>query len=170
VNHYQYVPNPIGWVDPLGLTAQKESAARQLSAVASPQRQTMPPATPNSRNIPDDYDIISDSYLGSKFYSTPSPNGGSVHVSTGPITQGDFARIADNYHGTVDILTGTHGDAEGNLYPHRAFYDEDLERWGGKQNINVHDVTTMDKVQVRHVMDNKDTTICAWCYSEKTKF
>ena len=48
VNHYQYVPNPIGWVDPLGLTAQKESAARQLSAVASPQRQTMPPATPNA--------------------------------------------------------------------------------------------------------------------------
>ena len=51
INHYQYVPNPIGWVDPLGLTAQKESAARQLSAVASPQRQTMPPVTPNADSI-----------------------------------------------------------------------------------------------------------------------
>ena len=34
-NSYQYVPNPTSWVDPLGLTAQKESPTRQTEAVAN---------------------------------------------------------------------------------------------------------------------------------------
>ncbi|WP_238152046.1 RHS repeat-associated core domain-containing protein [Microbulbifer sp. A4B17] len=35
VNNYQYTPNPIVWVDPLGLTAQKESSTRQAGSVAA---------------------------------------------------------------------------------------------------------------------------------------
>src|SRR5690606_34353035 len=35
INNYQYVPNPIHWIDPLGLTAEKESPSRQAEAIGS---------------------------------------------------------------------------------------------------------------------------------------
>ncbi|WP_232772605.1 polymorphic toxin type 46 domain-containing protein, partial [Psychromonas sp. Urea-02u-13] len=38
-NNYQYVPNPVGWVDPMGLTAAKEDPARQRKAIADPVKQ-----------------------------------------------------------------------------------------------------------------------------------
>ncbi|ABC27381.1 Rhs family protein [Hahella chejuensis KCTC 2396] len=34
-NAYQYAPNPVGWVDPFGLTAKKESPKRQFDAIAA---------------------------------------------------------------------------------------------------------------------------------------
>lgn len=34
-NNYQYVPNPIRWVDPFGLTAKKEDPARQPNSIAA---------------------------------------------------------------------------------------------------------------------------------------
>ncbi|WP_444930190.1 RHS repeat-associated core domain-containing protein [Microbulbifer sp. SSSA002] len=44
-NSYQYVPNPVGWVDPSGLTATKEGPYRQVNAIARPQVQKA--AVPN---------------------------------------------------------------------------------------------------------------------------
>ena len=41
VNNYQYAPNPVGWVDPLGLMCKEKD-----------------------NYIPDDYDILSDSFIG----------------------------------------------------------------------------------------------------------
>ncbi|WP_444929710.1 RHS repeat domain-containing protein [Microbulbifer sp. SSSA002] len=38
-NSYQYVPNPVEWVDPSGLTAAKEDPSRQVNAIAGPQVQ-----------------------------------------------------------------------------------------------------------------------------------
>ncbi|WP_444943654.1 RHS repeat-associated core domain-containing protein [Microbulbifer sp. ZKSA006] len=38
-NSYQYVPNPVEWVDPSGLTAAKEDSYRQINAIAGPQVQ-----------------------------------------------------------------------------------------------------------------------------------
>jgi len=37
LNLYQYCPNPVEWVDPLGLTAAKEDPGRQKNAVAKTQ-------------------------------------------------------------------------------------------------------------------------------------
>ncbi|ABC30010.1 Rhs family protein [Hahella chejuensis KCTC 2396] len=34
-NAYQYAPNPVGWVDPFGLTAKKEDPGRQMSAISA---------------------------------------------------------------------------------------------------------------------------------------
>jgi hypothetical protein len=41
----QYCPNPVGWVDPLGLTAAKEDPNRQVNAVANVQQQMVPGST-----------------------------------------------------------------------------------------------------------------------------
>ncbi|WP_444929141.1 RHS repeat-associated core domain-containing protein [Microbulbifer sp. SSSA002] len=38
-NSYQYAPNPLEWVDPLGLTAAKENTNRYVNSVAGPQVQ-----------------------------------------------------------------------------------------------------------------------------------
>ena len=37
-NLYRYVPNPIQWVDPLGLTAEKEDPFRQFDALVKAQQ------------------------------------------------------------------------------------------------------------------------------------
>jgi len=52
LNNYQYVPNPVGWVDPFGLSCKE------------------------GRNdvIPDNYDILSDSYYGSHGFLIPDGN------------------------------------------------------------------------------------------------
>ncbi|BFM08549.1 RHS repeat-associated core domain-containing protein [Halioxenophilus aromaticivorans] len=159
INNYKYVVNPVQWTDPLGLTAAKEDPNRQVRAISRPKE-----------IIPPDYDPLTDSYEGSKFYSKSTVEGGRVHVSTDAITQNDFARIVDNSSGQVDILTGTHGTPDGDLVYKPAFYDEDFARWGGAPNVNVHDVSKMSNSQIKSIIDNKDTTICAWCFSEKSKF
>ena len=48
INNYLYTPNPINWIDPMGLTPEKEATDRQANAVAQAQDQTMPPAAPNA--------------------------------------------------------------------------------------------------------------------------
>jgi uncharacterized protein RhaS with RHS repeats len=39
LNQYQYCPNPVEWVDPLGLTAEKEDPDRQVKAVSDVVKQ-----------------------------------------------------------------------------------------------------------------------------------
>ena len=36
-NNYEYAPNPVGWVDPLGLTRNKEEADRQAKSITAAQ-------------------------------------------------------------------------------------------------------------------------------------
>ncbi len=35
INNYQYATNPVQWIDPFGLTAQKEDPARQANSIAT---------------------------------------------------------------------------------------------------------------------------------------
>lgn len=46
-NNYQYVPNPVGWVDPLGLSSKE------------------PPEVCPKKSIPDDYDLAEDMHVNS---------------------------------------------------------------------------------------------------------
>jgi RHS repeat-associated protein len=49
LNPYQYVPNPTGWVDPFGLTAQKENKNRQTNSIAASKPDFyVGPSGPNS--------------------------------------------------------------------------------------------------------------------------
>jgi hypothetical protein len=68
----------------------------------------------------------------------------------------------------VDVLTGTHGDEYGGLSPERKFYEEDLEKWKGNQNVTVTDVTGMSEDKVKDIINSNSDTVCAWCFSEKT--
>ena len=51
LNNYQYAPNPIAWIDPMGLTVAKESSTRQSDAVTSPQRQKFSVLGANGRVV-----------------------------------------------------------------------------------------------------------------------
>jgi hypothetical protein len=103
------------------------------------------------------------------FYHATTNTGGDVYVSTGPISQGDFASIVDNASGNVNILTGTHGDVNGGLFREINFFREDFNRWGTLPNVHVFDVTQMTIPQIRNVLLEPGTNICAWCYSERCK-
>lgn len=78
-NNYQYVPNPTGWVDPLGLTAVKEDPARAAKALTIPQHYVFH-ATTNvgaTRGVLSGIDprfLNPSSRFGAAFYIASSPN------------------------------------------------------------------------------------------------
>ena len=47
LNQYQYCPNPVEWIDPLGLTAAKEDPSRQVKAITDPSRMLPAPKDSN---------------------------------------------------------------------------------------------------------------------------
>ena len=184
LNLYAYVANnPINYVDPSGYCGESKTGMRE----------TLRPALGSS----DFVDIVSD-YVspadiqtnpGSPlFYSVPNKNGGRVHVSTAPITQNDFTAIVNDGVRNVDaknkskiffwqkskvyILTGTHGDLDGNLIPERAFYEEDKASFEGLKNVKVIDITKikiLKEWRISMIMNKKGEIINAWCYSERSK-
>ncbi len=85
------------------------------------------------------------------------------------IDQSDFARLVDNYHGRVNILTGTHGDDFGNLTRKKDFFVEDLRKWNGKPNVDIIDVFTLTSGQFKKAVNAPGRVICAWCFSERSK-
>jgi RHS repeat-associated protein len=56
LNNYQYAPNPIGWVDPLGLKNVKENGPNNIDGKASPSLQGGPEEPPSvGQSKPDFY-------------------------------------------------------------------------------------------------------------------
>ena len=56
LNNYQYAPNPIGWVDPLGLKNVKENGPNNIEGKASPSLQGGPEEPPGvGQSKPDFY-------------------------------------------------------------------------------------------------------------------
>ncbi|HEY9059584.1 MAG TPA: kelch repeat-containing protein [Pseudobacteroides sp.] len=103
------------------------------------------------------------------FYSVPNKSGGKIHVSTWEIKQKHFANIIDDAEGEVHLLTGTHGDLDGNLLPDKEFFDFDFARWGSKSNVNVHDVIKMSDDELAEILNNRSGDIVAgWCRSERS--
>jgi RHS repeat-associated protein len=72
VNNYRYAPNPVGWVDPWGLTATKEDPSRQEKAITDPARLLLPPKTltPEMPGAPIISVILP---AGTKFYQAVAP-------------------------------------------------------------------------------------------------
>ena len=91
-------------------------------------------------------------------------------MSTPVISQADFASLVNprNAGGPIAVLSGTHGTRAGNFIPERAFFDQDLARWGGTPGVNVYDVTRLNAAQLQAVLNSPGRIICAWCYSERS--
>lgn len=103
-----------------------------------------------------------------EFYSVTNSNGGQIHVSTAPIDQYSFTDIVTNAKGQVNILSGTHGDIDGMLLAERQFLMEDIANWGNYSNVAVFDVTKLSTAEVSTILNSNSTSICAWCYSERS--
>ena len=43
INNYRYAPNPSGWVDPLGLSCERENSGRQSTAITTAELAKLPP-------------------------------------------------------------------------------------------------------------------------------
>lgn len=102
------------------------------------------------------------------FYSVTNSNGGTIHVSTAPVDQYSFTDIVQNAKGQVNILSGTHGDIDGMFLAEKSFLAEDLHNWGNYSNIAVMDVTKLSQAELTTILNSNSTTICAWCYSERS--
>lgn len=102
------------------------------------------------------------------FYSVTNSNGGTIHVSTAPVDQYSFTDIVQNAKGQVNILSGTHGDIDGMFLAEKSFLAEDLHNWGSYSNIAVMDVTKLSQAELTTILNSNSTTICAWCYSERS--
>jgi len=160
VNNYQYAPNPVGWIDPFGLCKERK-------------RPAIGDANQNVDIVSDfinDKRRIGTSPNGKDFYSVPNRGGGRVWVSTVAIDQDYFAGLVnpENAIGDIIILSGTHGDLNGGLFPEVDFLNEDQQEWQGSPGINILDVTTMNDAQIQQVVNSKNRVICAWCYSERS--
>jgi hypothetical protein len=160
VNPYQYATNTWSWIDPLGLCKKRGRPATGSSGNNVPIASDY---IKNKRNI-------GRSNLAKDFYSVPNQAGGRVYVSKIPIAQEDFSGLVNkvNAKGNVKVLTGTHGDYDGNLIPEVDFFHEDFASWGNKTGIEVIDITKLSDAEIANVVNSPGRTVCAWCLSERS--
>jgi hypothetical protein len=113
-------------------------------------------------------------WLKSSFFglwrSGSNAAGGRVFTSTGTVIgQLHFAHIVDDAvkrGDDVHILTGTHGDAWGNMTPEYLFYSDDVVRFGDLPGVTVHNVPSMSSEAIREVLRSPGTIIGAFCHSK----
>jgi len=103
------------------------------------------------------------------FYSVKNSSDGSIYVSTDKIRQRHFADIVNNAEGEVTVLTGAHGTIDGGLEVEKEFFDADLAAWGNSDNVKVLDINKLSPDDIKKIVNEKGTTICAWCYSERSQ-
>ena len=100
------------------------------------------------------------------FYSLRNKSGGKVYVSMTEINSYDFDQIVKRTGGKINILSGVHGDTYGNIEKSLALYNIDVEDYASEV-VKVFDFSEMDYKEISRILNSKDTTICAWCYSDK---
>ena len=120
-------------------------------------------------------------------YSMNNRNGGTVVLSTEPINGNSFINTLDYYNSQgkkVVILSGTHGSVTGEsslganrlllrksknaFCAERSFFNEDVNTANRYNNVKVYDITRMSDKKIKKLLNSKDVTICAWCYSERS--
>ena len=50
----------------------------------------------------------------------------------------------------------------------RSFFNEDVNTANRYNNVKVYDITRMSDKKFKKLLNSKDVTICAWCYSERS--
>ena len=103
------------------------------------------------------------------FYSVKNDNGGEIYVSTDTISQKNFEDIIEKADGNINILTGTHGDIDGELIPYNKFFEDDYKRWGNNPQTKVFDITKLSLDELSSILNSNGINICAWCFSERSE-
>lgn len=118
-------------------------------------------------------------------YSMDNRNGGTIVLSTDPIDKNSFINTLNYYNSQgkqVVILSGSHGSPTGesglganriffrkkenSFCAERSFYYEDVSTAQRYNNVKVYDITTISDRKFKKILNSKDVSICAWCYSE----
>ncbi|NEQ95201.1 MAG: DUF4157 domain-containing protein [Cyanothece sp. SIO2G6] len=105
--------------------------------------------------------------------------GNGLFGSDRPITARDVSELVNVIHEApgrtnIQILTGTHGDYNGNLTGEPVFYEQDLKHEGHKHKeggwVNVLDVKKRSKERIEGWMKpgSNRAVILAWCYSQES--
>ena len=68
----------------------------------------------------------------------------------------------------INILSGVHGTIDGTLLSDKSFYQADMAKWKNFSNIKIIDMNTINSNTLSKILNSSDTTICAWCYSERS--
>jgi RHS repeat-associated protein len=110
--------------------------------------------------------------VGSALRTVGNSNGGQVVLTIRPITIKDFASLVLSSNGPVAIITGTHGNAAGDVSWKKGgweFFDEDTGAFGHLANVSIYHLFKMTPAQLEAVLNGEGTIVCAWCYSEATE-
>jgi RHS repeat-associated protein len=94
--------------------------------------------------------------------------GGRLYMSSGTITQNDFAGIVNSglmRGDQVHIFTGTHGFPDGSMRPDGSMFEDDVARFGGIPGVTVHDLPSMTPAAIRQVLEGPGTIIGGFCNS-----
>jgi hypothetical protein len=140
------------------------------------------------------YNKISDYLLGEEFtvpgdermYGMNNKNGGVIVVSFMCIEDGCFTNTVQHYNSQnrkINIISGTHGTPDGKTafgsnwllrFMHRGLreikhYNQDKDLASKYNNVEVYDIIELSTKRLRNMINGSDVTICAWCYSERSR-
>jgi hypothetical protein len=79
----------------------------------------------------------------------------------------DFASIVNSglYRGTVDILSGVHGLASGEMVADISLYEADVATFGNIPGVTVHNIAEMTAAQIKSIINGTGTIIGGFCNS-----
>ncbi|NLP15180.1 MAG: RHS repeat-associated core domain-containing protein, partial [Clostridium sp.] len=193
LNLYSYVQNnPVKYIDPSGYCAEKSNSYAEASKMNRPYYDSVHNVL--YEKVTDYLQSKTEIVAGDPLmYSVDNSNGGKVVVSIAEINSLSFINTLNHYNSNgqnITVLTGTHGCPEGGsalginnpnsgfskkilghdrrLYYDRDFYVEDAATANAYNNITVVDVSTITKSEFEQIVNSKDVTICAWCFSERS--
>ncbi|MCY1000864.1 FG-GAP-like repeat-containing protein [Myxococcus sp. MISCRS1] len=103
------------------------------------------------------------------FSMSKNAAGGEVWTSNGEIIQMDFAHLVDEARlkGNVQILSGTHGQANGRLLQDMRLHKEDRLRWRNAPNVTVHDINKLSPEEITNILRSEGSIFGAFCYSDR---
>ena len=143
------------------------------------------------------FDLVSDYLQGNKqmipgdplMYSMKNKNGGTIVVSTDVIDLNSFINTLDFYNQQgrkIVILSGSHGmktgesalgvnrkkdpnmDYNSRRCAEREFYNQDVGTAKAYNRVKVYDITEMSDRKFNKILNSRNVTICAWCFSERS--
>ena len=106
--------------------------------------------------------------LGAVITSEANAAGGTVVTAAGRVLGSDFKGAVNSglmRDGTVNILSGAHGDVSGAMSAERSFFNADRAMFGHLEGVHIFDITRMTPSQIGDMLRGPGTTIGAFCDS-----
>jgi RHS repeat-associated protein len=100
--------------------------------------------------------------------SSTNSAGGELWTSAGEISQNDFAGIVNGglmKGGDVNILSGVHGLASGEMVADLSLYNADVATFGRMPGVNIYNIPEMTAGEISKVLNSPGTTIGGFCNS-----